>query len=281
MLIGEELIGMLALDKQKPDFYTSAHAKLAEAFAAQAAIAIENSRLFQSERDQRGLAEALVKAAAAVNSSLDLDDVLDRILEQVAYAVDGDAFNIMLRQGDYASVVRWLGYETFGDTDIIAHLRTPLDNYPILLTMVELRKPIVLPIIAMDENWKPKEKWAWMKKAYVGAPIIVDGETVGFLNVDGMQYNQFDQQDAQRLSAFASHVASAVRNAQLHRELQEYAGQLERRVRDRTVQLQAQYARLDAILRSTADGIIVTDEAGSILQTNPVAKAWLQQISAI
>ncbi len=58
-------------------------------------------------------------------------------------------------------------------------------------------------------------------------------------------------------------------------KLRDYAGQLEQRVQERTAQLQAQYARLDAILRSTADGIVVTDGAGNITQANPVAQTWL------
>jgi len=60
-------------------------------------------------------------------------------------------------------------------------------------------------------------------------------------------------------------------------ELRDYAGQLEQRVRERTAQFQAQYARLDAILSSTTDGIVVTDRQGEIIQANPVAQAWLTQ----
>ena len=58
-------------------------------------------------------------------------------------------------------------------------------------------------------------------------------------------------------------------------KLRDYAGQLEQRVQERTAQLQAQYARLDAILRSTTDGIVVADEEGNITQANPVAQTWL------
>lgn len=50
MLVGDRLIGMIALDKREPGFYTRSHARLAEAFAAQAAIAIENARLYEQAR---------------------------------------------------------------------------------------------------------------------------------------------------------------------------------------------------------------------------------------
>jgi signal transduction histidine kinase len=60
-------------------------------------------------------------------------------------------------------------------------------------------------------------------------------------------------------------------------ELRSYAGQLEQRVQERTAQLQAQYAGLEAILRSASDGIVVTDAEGEVIQANPVALAWLTQ----
>jgi len=60
-------------------------------------------------------------------------------------------------------------------------------------------------------------------------------------------------------------------------ELRDYAGLLEQRVQERTAQLQAQYARLEAILRSASDGIVVTDAEGRIVQANPVALTWFTQ----
>ncbi len=114
-------------------------------------------------------------------------------------------------------------------------------------------------------------------RSYVGAPIRVGGATVGFLNVDGTRPGQFGPADARRLKAFANHAATAVENAHLYQQLRNYAGQLEQRVRERTAQLAAQYAHLEAILRSTPDGIVVVDEEGEVLQSNPVARAWLAQ----
>jgi len=60
-------------------------------------------------------------------------------------------------------------------------------------------------------------------------------------------------------------------------KLRHYAGQLEQRVQERTAQLQAQYAQLEAILRSTSDGVVVTDGQGEIILANPVVQAWFSQ----
>ena len=60
-------------------------------------------------------------------------------------------------------------------------------------------------------------------------------------------------------------------------KLRHYADKLEQRVQERTAQVRAQYARLDAILNSASDGIVVTDARGKIIQGNPVAQTWLTQ----
>ena len=275
MLAGERLVGMIALDKRGPGFYTQEHARLAEAFAAQAATAFENSRLFQAEREQRELAEALEDAAAAVSSSLDFDYVMDQILEQVERVVPGDAFNIMLVQEDSTvRVVRWRGYEHLGVEDAISRFAAPIADHPKLVKMIQTGKPLTALDSSADPDWVPLAGWEWLR-SYVGAPIQVTGVTVGFLNVVGTRPGQFGPADAQHLGAFAHHAATAVENAQLYREQYSHAEQLEQRVLERTAQLQAQYARLEAILRSTADGILVTDREGKILQANPVVQTWL------
>lgn len=111
--------------------------------------------------------------------------------------------------------------------------------------------------------------------SYIATPIRMGDMTLGFLNVGGVRSNQFSPADVQRLQSFSRHAAAAIENSRLHRELRDHAERLEERVRSRTAQLEAQYARLEAILDSTADGILVTDAKGKILQTNPPAHTWL------
>jgi len=271
---GDEFLGVLQVRADPPRTFSPADAELLSLFATQAAIAIRNARLFEAEQEQRELAEALEEAAAAVSSTLDPDQVLDRILEQVERVVAGDTFNVMLLEDGTARIVRWRGYERIG-----VELRGapfPVARYPSLVKMVQIGKPVVIPDTAADPDWIPLESQEW-RRSYVGAPVRVRDMVVGFLNVNSTRPGQFGPADGRRLEAFAAHAATAIENAQLYRELLDHAEQLEQRVRERTTQLQAQYARLDAILRSTSDGIVVADAEGEIVQTNPVAQAWLAQ----
>ncbi|MFN2110286.1 MAG: PAS domain S-box protein [Anaerolineae bacterium] len=81
MFVGDRLIGMITLDKTEPGFYTQDHARLAEAFAAQAAVAIENARLYRALQDHAGQLEAqnleLRKLTLAIEQSGSIIEITD------------------------------------------------------------------------------------------------------------------------------------------------------------------------------------------------------------
>ena len=274
MQVEEQVIGVACVQAYRPRAFDENDQLLLSTIAKQIAMAMESAHLFQAEREQRELAEALTEAAAAVNT-LDLDQVLDHILEQVERIVAGDAFNVMLLSDNNAQVVRWRGYGVLGLEERIAYLTIPLDEYPSIVKMITTGEAIVIPDTAAEPNWIPEESQEQWRRSYVGAPIRVDGATVGFLNVNGIRPGQFGPADARRLQVFADHTAAAVANAQLHQQVLDHAEQLEQRVQIRTAQLASQYARLETIMHSTADGIIGTDATGKIVQLNPVARDWL------
>ena len=216
LIVGSELVGLYNLGpKLSRDAYGRDEIRLLHLLGRQAAVAAENGRLFQAERTQRQLAEALQQAADVVSSTLDLDQVLDRILEQVERVMAGDAFNIMLIENAHAQVVRWRGYEQFEPPDAIAGLNIPLTQYSTLHQMIQTGEPIVVLDTATDPDWTPLAGWSWLR-SYLSAPIRVAGRTVGFLNVDGTRPGQFGPADATRLQAFAHHAAAALENARLY-----------------------------------------------------------------
>lgn len=271
---GNEFLGGIMVEADSPRAFSADDATLLEMFATRTAIAIRNASLLKAEREQRAFAEALVEATAAVNSTLDLDQVLDCILEQVARVVPGDACNVMLvGPDDVARMVRWREYQQcYGDTTNAAF---PIHDFATLSQMVRNREPLVIVDAVASADWVAEAGTQW-SRAYVGAPIYIGDAVAGFLNVDSAQPGRFTAADAQHLKAFAGHAAVGIEHAHLYRELQDRAAALEQRVRARTIELEAQYARLDAILYSTVDGIVVADREGQFLQTNSVAQQWLE-----
>ena len=277
ILRDEQIIGLLLIGRHTQRDFTGEESLYLQTLAQQAAIAIENARLFAAEQTQREMAKALEAATSVITSTLDLDQVLDRILKQTARVVDGDTFNIMLIEDNKIRIVRRRGYESIAADLQPEVLHQPFETYPNLLRMMRTGRPIVTPDTVNDPDWVSSLEHEW-RRSYVAAPIHIGGETVGFLNVNSTQPNQFDAYDAQRLKAFADHAAIAIQNARHYERQRHYADELEQRVQRRTMLLQAQKAWLEAILSSTTDAIFVTDSDGQIVQSNRVANMWLRQI---
>ncbi|MBI2215192.1 MAG: response regulator [Acidobacteria bacterium] len=69
LLATDRVIGMITLDKREPGFYTRRHARLAAAFAHQAAMAMENARLYTATQKQLAERERVEKLLAEAEAS--------------------------------------------------------------------------------------------------------------------------------------------------------------------------------------------------------------------
>jgi PAS domain S-box-containing protein len=226
LFVRDQVVGVLEVIDERSNRFDSTHLALLEPLAASAASAIENARLIRTLREQWTLAEALVSAVAIINSTLEIEDVLDRILAQVQRVVPGDTFNVMMLQGDVLNIVRARGYKEVGISGLTPPKTVPLNMYPSFPRMMETRDSIVIQDTTSCADWKPKRGREW-RLSYVGAPILLDGTVVGFLNVNGTQPRQFNGADAQRLKAFASYAAAAIRNARLYRNAKQRVTELD------------------------------------------------------
>ncbi|MGC9398670.1 MAG: GAF domain-containing protein [Anaerolineae bacterium] len=212
---GDDFLGVLEVEGWEPGEYSESDADLLSLFAHQAAIALHNAQLFQAERNQRELAEALTEALLAVSATLDLDQTLDRILEQVARVVKGDAFNIMSLERDGSlRVLRHRGYEALGLEAHIREFRLSLEDSVACKTMLANKEPVVFDDVTEIPGWTQISDHEYLR-SYVAAPIQIEGEITGFLNVDGCHVGQFDAEDARRLQLFANHISMALEQARL------------------------------------------------------------------
>jgi PAS domain S-box-containing protein len=255
---GDEFLGVLDVMRDAPRTFSQPDAELLSLFATQAAIAVKNAQLLQTQREQWELAEALATAAAIVNSSLETEAVLDRILEQVERVVPGDTFNVMLIEGDRASIVRSRGYQRVGIQGPSPAQAISVDQYPSLLKMLQTGEPVTIPDTAASPEWVQRDNREW-RRSYVGAPISVENRTVGFLNVNGTRPGQFSPADAQRLSAFANYAATAIDNARLYRDAQQRVAELEM-LRHTSLQLTSSLD-LSTVLNAIAESALALVEA--------------------
>lgn len=169
--------------------------------------------LSQAERHQRQFAEALVQATHALNTSLVLDEVLDRILEQMQQIVPCRAAGVMLLRGNLAEVARQR--DAAGTTSELPQ-GFRFDHFPELARVAAQRAPRLVGDTADEEGWTEVPGLPWVRSLVV-APLVEDGRVTGFLGAFSGEPDFFDREAIAYLEAFAAHAAVAVQNARLYR----------------------------------------------------------------
>ncbi|MEW5869826.1 MAG: GAF domain-containing protein [Chloroflexota bacterium] len=265
-------LGVLALYYHQPRQFQNSEIQLGLTVANSLAIALQNARLYQAEHNQSQLAEALFQATNALNSSLDLDTVLDQILEQTSRVVPCRSVNLMLIEDDRARVVRQLHRSPTGKVQSMAGGPDLPLNTATLQHILQTRQPLLIPDTVGNPIWLSLQTTTWIR-SYAAAPLQIRQKVIGFLNVNSDRPNFFDQETTHRLQAFASSAAAAIHNARLYQDLRSHTQELENRVRERTAELSAAKEHIEAILASVPDAVFVLDENGQLLEANQAGEA--------
>jgi uroporphyrinogen decarboxylase len=183
----------------------------------------ELTRLQTAEREQRVLAETLRDTIAAINSTLDYDEVLDLILENLARVMPHDTANIaLLDENGYVQIKRARGYQARGLQDYMLSFRQPYEHFIFWRKVVGSRLPLIVPDVLEDEDWVAAEEMFW-ERSYACAPIVNQGKVIGLLNLESATPNFFSPVQIGRLQTFADQAAVAIEKARLFEETQRLA----------------------------------------------------------
>lgn len=189
--------------------------------------ATQNQRMLENERRQRLISEALLDTALALNSTLESDDVLERILANVKSVIPHDAANIFLIEGKDVRLARSQGYSDEQIEVANELLRRKATKLTTLSAMVETKQPIIIDDTAASEDWvAPKDEQPI--RSYLGVPIIIQDEVIGFLNFDGYETYKFTEEHAHYAQIFAQQAAQAIRNTRAFQQAQVLAATQER-----------------------------------------------------
>ncbi len=181
----------------------------------------ERKRVEEAEKEQRRLSAALLDTAIILNSTLEFDEVLEYILAYVGRVVPHDCANIMLIENGWTQVAHSHGYEVFGLEEIPAKSLSVEHTWS-LNHMTTYKTPLIVPDIVVDPRWVSWENMSAFH-AYLGAPIILDEDVIGFINLDSTHIDFFTAEHARRLQAFTHHAAIAIKNARVYDQARQNA----------------------------------------------------------
>jgi PAS domain S-box-containing protein len=187
----------------------------------------ERRQMQAAEHEQRVLAEALRDTAAALNSTLNFDEIMDRILTNVARVVPHDSANIMLIDKGTAYIARIKDYTGTTYEQSMQGVRLVVSEAVTLQSMILMKAPLIIPDVHQYPNWVDAPESRWIR-SYAAVPILVEDEVIGFLNLNSATPNFFTNDYLNRLHAFSNQCAIAIQNARLYEKARELASAEER-----------------------------------------------------
>ncbi len=222
--IGDAVMGVLGVQSDRVDALTLQDRQVLQTLAAQVSIALHNARLYETEQRRRHLAESLERAGRELSRSLDLDEVLVRILDQLATVVPYERCSIMLAQD---GVLRIVAQRGFPEERVAKEARVIIREDDVFLKMAETRRPVVIDDVTQVEGWQFLEGLR-INKSWMGVPLVSQDDVIGMFSITRPEAAAFSEEEALLASAFASQAAVALQNARLYDELHRAYQRLER-----------------------------------------------------
>lgn len=207
----DEILGVIVLDHNTPGIFDQDDAEILELFGAQAAVAIQNARLFQAEDRRRREAETLREVGLIISSTTDHAQVLNLILEQLKRVVTYDSAAVEIVDGDRLIIQA---------VDGVDHPEEVLAT-SFLIEEDEFVHPILYGgEVVVRDDITAHDGWVSVPgtenvHSWIGVPLQVQDRIIGLITIDHHEVGFYSQEDALVVSSFARHVAIALENARL------------------------------------------------------------------
>jgi GAF domain-containing protein len=244
MLRGDDLLGVIALNRSEARPFTEKQIDLVTTFADQAVIAIENVRLFKELEEALEQQTATSEILGVIASSpTDIQPVLETVAKNAARLCEAADAQIRLVDGDRTRLAA-----SFGTLPA-------LEFRPLLASVPSGRAILTRKSLHIHDIQECKDEFPESQKVRRGVrtclvtPMIREGTPIGVINIRRLEVRPFSDKHIKLLETFASQAVIAIENVRLFNELQE-------RNRDLSEALEQQTATsevLKVISRSTFD----------------------------
>lgn len=216
---GEHVIGVLNVhaDREVRTF-DEQDIWLAELFAAQAALAINNARLYEAERAAHRRSSLFLEASRALASTLSQEEILSTILEQARTVIPYTTATILIYENEEVETladVSMIGFEEMQD----AFSEKILHHSKAIKTVKNTKRPLIIPDTQQFPGWVKLPETSHIC-SWMGIPLLAQEKLVGILMLDGDRVGAFTDNHVEVAEVLVSQAALAIQNSRLFTQTQ-------------------------------------------------------------
>ncbi|MDN4983206.1 GAF domain-containing protein [Bradyrhizobium arachidis] len=246
-------IGSLIVHRDRLEPFSDEELALQQSFADQAAIAIENARLFNETRETLQQQTATADVLKVISrSAFDLETVLNTLTESAARLCNADMAAITRQQADggYAHATR---YNFAPEWDRVSSTVRLYPGRGSLVGRVLLEgKAVQITDVLIDPEYAfPEQQRAGGYRTLLGVPLLREGQPIGVLFLGRATVNPFSNRQIELVQSFADQAVIAIENVRLFDEVQARTRELAQSLED---------------LRAAQDRLIQTEKLASLGQ---------------
>jgi phosphoserine phosphatase RsbU/P len=215
------VIGALNLLNEIEGAFTPQDEALLRQFAAHVAVAIENARLFKSERHYVDTLETLAEIGREMSSILDLDALLTRIASLTKRLIDYRTFGILLLDEDTQQLEMKLAVR-YGQGAESKNFRL---GEGLVGWAAEHKEPVLVSDVSQDPRYINLVADA---RSELVIPMLIKDRCIGVFDLESPELDAFSKEHQELLTLLASQAAVAIDNARLYEEVRRNEERIER-----------------------------------------------------